>query len=296
MGQVLLGLARSGEVTCNLSMEMPPGKTLQRQCLQAVGGPPTIDYQTRFIEWSRGRLFLSNFDRPMTPESILGAIAWAATHRNCTQFVVDSLMKCGVNEDDYNGQKNLVTHLAEFAKSLDIHIWLVAHGRKKDDELKVMDKFDIKGTGTITDMADNVITVFRNKRKERALAQGITELDNQPIEKKADALMRCDKQRHGDWEGTVPLNFHNKSGQFIPFNEKYDRPMDISRKIILASGRGSQRWSPARQMNPESFGGLRRMKQKRFRTAIAVITAAIAVTKTRKRSINSGTLAQRKTG
>lgn len=234
MGQVLLDLTRQNEITCNLSMEMPPGRTLKRQCIQAVGEPPSFDYQTRFLDWTHHRLYLSDFDRPMTMQSVLGAIAWAATERNCTQIVVDSLMKCGINEDDYNGQKKFMDHLCEFAKSLDIHIWLIAHGRKKDDELKPMDKFDVKGTGTITDLADNVITIFRNKRKERAVAAGKHEIDKKPIDQIADALMRCDKQRHGDWEGTVPLNFHKNSGQFIPFSEKFNRPMPMLVPILDA--------------------------------------------------------------
>jgi twinkle protein len=238
MGQVLLDLASKGEVCCNLSMEMPPARTLIRQCRQAVGAKDvTEDYKNRFLHWTRDRMFLSDFDRPLEPIIVLGAIAWAVNERRCTQIVVDSLMKCGIAQDDYNGQKAFVNSLCEFAKALDVHIWLVAHGRKKGDELAPMDKFDVAGHADITNLPDNVITVFRNKRKERAVAAGKTEINGKPVADMADALARCDKQRHGEWEGTIPMNFNQNSGQFTNMNGK---AMDILISKLDAAGE----WKP----------------------------------------------------
>ena len=48
-----------------------------------------------------------------------------------------------------------------------IHRRLVAHHlRKPKDENEVPDKHDNKGSGAITDQVDNVMLVWRNKRKE----------------------------------------------------------------------------------------------------------------------------------
>lgn len=235
MGQVLLDLCKHGEVCCNLSMEMPPGRTLQRQCIQAVGnGAPSFDYRQRFLQWTYHNLYLSDFDRPMVPNGILGAVAWAAIERKCTQIVIDSLMKCGIAQDDHAGQKAFMNSLTEFAKALNVHIWVVAHGRKRDDELKIMDKFDVAGSADITNLADNVITIFRNKRRERLIADGVDEVTikgkKHQVADLAAAIARCDKQRHGSWEGSVQLGFHRPSGQFV--HKGQDRPMDILKTIL----------------------------------------------------------------
>ena len=84
---------------------------------------------------------------------------------------------------------------------------------KGDKEDKVMDKFDIKGAGEITDMADNVFIVWKNKKKEAALnARNISpELKTKP-----DALLIVDKQRNGEWEGKISLWYHRSSFQLLP--------------------------------------------------------------------------------
>ena len=71
-------------------------------------------------------------------------------------FLIDSLAKCGFGEDAYNEQKAFVDRLSDFARNNDIQVHLVCHSRKRNDESDLPDKFDIKGTGAITDMVDNV--------------------------------------------------------------------------------------------------------------------------------------------
>ena len=43
---------------------------------------------------------------------------------------------------------------------------IVVHPRKSNDETQMPSKLDCKGTGAITDLADNCFTVWRNKAKE----------------------------------------------------------------------------------------------------------------------------------
>ena len=50
-------------------------------------------------------------------------------------MVLDSLMKCGIAEDDLNGQKAFLNKIAVAARDLDIHIFLVAHSTKKGKRL-----------------------------------------------------------------------------------------------------------------------------------------------------------------
>lgn len=59
---------------------------------------------------------------------------------------------------------------------------------------------DIKGSGSITDLADNVFAVWRNKDKA----------PNEP-----GAVLQCDKQRNGEWKGKVPLWFDLSSFHYL---------------------------------------------------------------------------------
>lgn len=120
-------------------------------------------------------------------------------------------MKCGIGVDDYNRQKAFIDQLCAFAKDTGVHVHLVAHSRKGESEKNELDKLDVKGASEITDQVDNVFLVWRNKRKEDALAKtpGDTEVAKLP-----DALLTCVKQRHGEWEGRITLWFHRDSFQF----------------------------------------------------------------------------------
>ena len=70
----------------------------------------------------------------------------------------------------------------------------------------------MKGSGSITDQVDNVMTVWRNKKKEMLIDTGkaTDEVLSQP-----DALLVCDKQRHFEWEGRIALWFDKSSFQYI---------------------------------------------------------------------------------
>ena len=75
---------------------------------------------------------------------------------------------------------------------------------KKQDESHKPNKYDYKGTGAITDQVDNVISVWRNKVKEKKREAGARDYSvDDP-----DALLICDKQRNGEWEGNIGLWFH----------------------------------------------------------------------------------------
>ena len=43
----------------------------------------------------------------------------------------------------------------------------------------------------------------------------------------SDQLLICAKQRHGEWEGKIPLYFHNDSLQFIAEDRNQPMPFNI---------------------------------------------------------------------
>ncbi len=116
-----------------------------------------------------------------------------------------------------DGEKFFVEKLADFKNEHDVHVHLVAHSRKGENEDRSPGKLDVKGTGTITDLADNSFSIWRNKRKEEARrsaehkgAQFVGELAEMP-----DAVLLCDKQRNGDWEGKLGLWWNPGSFQLL---------------------------------------------------------------------------------
>lgn len=140
---------------------------------------------------------------------IIEVFSYARKRYGITHFIVDSVAKCGFAEDDYSGQKGFVDRLMEFTREHNVHVHLVVHVRKKEDEHKIPGKLDIKGTGAITDMVDNVFIWWSNKLKEDAATNGkINKTDN-------DAVLNVVKQRETGEEPLLGLYFHGGSCQFL---------------------------------------------------------------------------------
>jgi twinkle protein len=193
------------------SFEMSCKSTLARYIRQSVGtNEPTESAITNFCNTNAGKLFLYDQLGSTNPTAVLSVIYYGAEQMGIQHFVVDSLMKCSINEDDYNGQKKFVDQLCIAARDLNIHIHLVAHSRKTIDETShTPGKFDVAGSATITNLADNCVSVYRNKRKEKDILEG--KIEEGQIKLIPDAYMSINKQRHFEWEGSIPLWFEPKS-------------------------------------------------------------------------------------
>jgi twinkle protein len=225
-GQVALSLCSQGEKVCIASFEMKPMKTIERMGRQWSGENPDhpafrghkeaqdrmIDLYEQFRDWTTGKLWLYDQQGTVTSAQIVAVVRYCAKERGITHFFVDSLMKCVADEDDYNGQKRMVDEMTAIARDYGIHIHLVHHIKKPANEEHQPTKYDYKGSGAITDQVDNVISVWRNKVKEKAKADGKMTADKDP-----DALLICDKQRHGEWEGKIGLWFHQDSMQYVSY-------------------------------------------------------------------------------
>lgn len=212
LGQVIGGFLPKRRA-CIASLEMKPVTTLARMCRQALGvSNPTPTYVEQFINASEGRLWLYDQQGTVAADRIIQVIYYAAEKLLCEHFVVDSLMKCGIGEDDYNGQKRFVDKLCAAAKDTECHIHLVTHSRKGENEYETPGKMSVKGSGSITDQADNVLTVWRNKKLELLKAEGKATEEQL---KMPEALLICDKQRNGEWEGRISLWYDVASMRYL---------------------------------------------------------------------------------
>ncbi len=211
LGMVCMGLVQQGQSACIASMEMKPAITLARICRQSYGDrQPDTDFIRAFGKKTNRQLWLYDQQGTVKAAKMLAIVRYCADQLKIGHIVVDSLLKCGMGEDDYNGQKAFVDSLTATARDHGIHVHLVAHARKQLDERSPPGKMDVRGAGAITDQVDNVVTVWRNKAKENANQDGGSYDVKAP-----DAVLICDKQRNGEWEGKIPLWFHPPSQQFV---------------------------------------------------------------------------------
>lgn len=211
-----------GERACVASMEMPPARTLHRMVKQvAATGTPTDSEVRRSVQWLDERLWLFDVLGTAKIDRLLEVFAYAARRYGISQFVIDSLAKLGMAEDDYSGQKALVEALVDFSHRYGPHVHLVAHSRKGQDEANPPGKMDVKGTGALTDLVDNVASVWRNKRKEEQVSR-LEEAGNAPgsdLAGKPDAMILISKQRYSGWEGEIWLWFDPSSLQYLERRE-----------------------------------------------------------------------------
>lgn len=221
VGHIVVEALRQGVKACVASLELKPGILLKRLTRQATccKMPPVLEIEAAFNFYD-DRLWLFGLTGTAKADRLLEIFHYARRRYGIQLFVIDSLMKCGIGDDDYNGQKAFVDSLCDFKNKTNSHILLVTHSRKGDSEDKPTGKMDVKGTGAITDLTDNLFIIWRNKARERALqriqaGEPPGDKDQQLLSGPASVLM-LEKQRNGEgWEGGVPLFLDEQSHQFL---------------------------------------------------------------------------------
>jgi len=215
LSYVMLHLLKDNKTLIG-SFEMTPRATLGRMLMQTGNPNPTKVYIDDFISKVEHKLYLYDAEGETSTKKVLEVIYYAAEKLNIKLFVIDSLMKVGINEDDLNGQKAFANKMAVAARDLGIHIFLVAHSRKTADEHGSPSKFDVAGSANLTNMADNVISVHRNKAKEECRIEGGFDED---IMSQPDCVVYLNKQRHGNGkEGRWGFSFDSET---FAYGEKW---------------------------------------------------------------------------
>lgn len=219
-GQVALGLIKQKQKICIASFEMKPKRTLYRMLRQFAGEniefPKFMSKEKymgrildRFHAFAGNRLWLYDQQGTVTSQQVIAMARYSAMELGVTHVFIDSLMKCVAGEDDYNAQKMFVDELTALARDHNIHIHLIHHIRKLQNEEMQPNKNDIKGTGAIADQVDNVLLMWRNKKKEHdKQKKGFVD------DKVSDAMLMCEKQRNGEAEDWFSLWFDKESQQF----------------------------------------------------------------------------------
>ena len=124
--------------------------------------------------------------------------------------------------------------LCDFSLNYDVHVHLVAHSKKPDQkrpENKYWpNKHQVRGSVYVTNMAHNVVCVYRSKGKEETLAMNkVTGEERAKVEQEPDAMFIVQANREtGDepmkrlWFDKTCWQYLEHQGQtpkyYIPFN------------------------------------------------------------------------------
>jgi twinkle protein len=203
LNQVLIGLMTQGERVCVFSGEMKPDRQGKRIAKQ-IGGldRPTLGYLDAMGEWLRDRMWLFDLTGTASIDRLITVFTYAFKRYGIRHFVIDSLMMTDVPEDGagaMSAQKDAMRKLASFARSLDVHVHLVAHPRKSQDEKRSPGKMDVSGSSKLTDAADNVFSVWSAQKED-----GDTSTDE------PDAFLTLWKARNGETQHRALALFFNK--------------------------------------------------------------------------------------
>lgn len=207
-------LARSGERVCCAFLEETPEESMAditQLAIPDVDVRECDDYIDVACTWASGKIWLYNQTRMMDPQRVLALIAYAAREKRCTHFILDSLMRTGLAQDDYEGQRVFANQLTNYAMQLNIHIHLVHH-IVKVDETQVPGRESIRGTGALVDQSHHTFIVWRDVNEDKAFDA-------------PDGLLIIAKNRGirpANWIGKVQMFMH-RSGQFM--RSKHDQPM-----------------------------------------------------------------------
>ena len=226
IGQIILDMMSQGARVCLASLELRPEIFLGRLAKQAAAMEnPSNEYIQSIMEWFSGKLWYIDVLGKINITRLLEVFNYGMRRYGIDVFIIDSFMMLnGVYEDDLKSQKMCIEQICEFKNQNYCQFHMVVHPRKGVDEKMLPGKLDAKGTGTITDAADNCFCVWRNKEKEllkanQARGALLTDTEIKKIEM-PDGFWKCDKQRNGMWEGLFGLWYEPKSFQYLEYEDR----------------------------------------------------------------------------
>ncbi|MDE2254180.1 MAG: AAA family ATPase [Betaproteobacteria bacterium] len=230
-GQVMLDLAQQSYRSLTISLEMSARKTLERMFRQASARrEPSPAECDRAAAVMRDRVWIFDHVGTMTQDRLCAVLRWAKATLRIEHALIDSMTKIVNGDDDYNGQKDFINRMTEVAKETGLHLHIVVHTRKPSESVERMpSKWDIKGSSSVSDLAHNVVTLWRNRTKEAEREAG------KIVDVKApDQVMDVQKQRNGEFEGKINLWFDPASLQLLEYPTHSAKPYVTGRSLEAA--------------------------------------------------------------
>ena len=180
-----------GERVLVASFEEPPETQLWGLTCQLCGTrefPDSTAGQMRFrkaMAWLNRRLMFYAFMGIADWRDVLDSFRHAARHLGVKIFVLDSVMRIGIQDDDYATQGLVAALFGQFAIEHNVHVFLVIHENKGADKGKAK----VRGSKLWTANASNVVKIERNMEKGEKLDD---------IKAEYDEMMRLPPKQQSD--------------------------------------------------------------------------------------------------
>lgn len=221
LGQIILDMMNQGARVCLASLEMRPEIFLGRLVKQSSGmGSPSNEYIAAIVDWFNDKLWYIDVLGKIDIRHLIEIFTYGLRKYGIDVFVIDSfMMLSGIYDDDFKSQKMCIEEICTFKNQNKCQVHMIVHPRKGVDEKSMPGKLDAKGSGSITDAADNCFTIWRNKEKEEIFEYynkgfSLTERQQRILDM-PDSVFRCDKQRNGSWEGQIGLWYDKNTFQYL---------------------------------------------------------------------------------
>jgi len=202
INQVIDGLLEKKQPTIIASLEIPPKRYLRWMVMQKLNNHCPDDKEVvDTMKWIGENLYILDVYGDIAPNELIDAFDFAARKYGVKKFIIDSMIKIQFPETDPNKEakqfvNSLIDRLCKYHQG---HTFLVCHPRKGDRDSDEPDKVDIQGSGNITNLADNVIIIWRRAVKEQG---------------KADNVAFVKKNREWGTEGHVNYEFNEATKKF----------------------------------------------------------------------------------
>jgi twinkle protein len=209
LNQVFIDLATKGVRSCVYSGEMSPERYLRWAIIQhQENNAPHPSKIQATLEWMSGRVYILNITSGIDPDKLISDFEYAARRYGVKHFIIDSLMKIAFKaQDEFRQQHEFMNKLIGFAQKHAVHVHLVAHPRKTETDDDTPGKVDVKGSSHITDLADNVIVLYRLSYEKKEKVKKAKKVPS-------DCCLFIKKNREFGVEGTVNLHFDEMTKKF----------------------------------------------------------------------------------
>jgi twinkle protein len=214
LNQVVLDLCAKDNELCIASLELPPERYMYWMLCNHLGTRhPSQEAIENAVNYLSKYIHLVNCAEMMSKDHLFDLFEYAVKRYGTNTIIIDSLMRITMNDVDKNAeQKAFVNKCTSFAKQHNVHIHLVAHLRKPysaGGKLST-EKFDVAGSGDITNLADNVFII------DRKYFDG--DIKTKPPYF-IDAELRVVKNREEGIEKKIPLTFDNNTKKYTEYRE-----------------------------------------------------------------------------
>jgi twinkle protein len=205
LNEVIIHLLKHKHKTIIASLEMPAKRYLRWMIMSICQlFKPERNKVESTLNWLGENLYVVNVAGSISAIELLNVLEFSARKYGVKNFIVDSLIKIMLKGvDDLKEQKEIVTDLINLAVKYSGHVHLVAHPRKGFKDNDKPDKVDVAGSGDITNLAHNVLVVWRPDEEEKERHPEIS-----------DTILFVKKNREFGTEGHVNFLFNSETKNF----------------------------------------------------------------------------------